>query len=76
MNLSEWMVVLGFSPLVMLKENFPVKKHMKVLCAQGLNTTEQYIRGHEGVKTLAFGCDSLPSNAEGMSFQVRMRVWL
>ena len=52
--------------------DFPVKEHMKVLCATGSQYYGAGIIGHLLKQVL--GCDSLPSDAEGMSFQERMRV--
>jgi len=52
--------------------DFPVKEHMKVLCATGSQYYGAGIIGHLLKQVL--GCDSLPSDADGMPFQERMRV--
>jgi hypothetical protein len=52
--------------------DFPMKEHMKVLCATGSRYYGAGIIGYLLKEVL--GCDFLPSNAEELSFQERMGV--
>ena len=52
--------------------DFPMKEHMKVLCATGSRYYGAGIIGYLLKQVL--GCDFLPSNAEELSFKERMEV--